>query len=222
MSDIAGAAAGATPWGAIIQGGTNLIGSLIAAGAAKKQRKQGQKILDRIGEETVPQEILANQNQAKQIAGQGLPQEQYNRAMKNIQRQQLMALRGAGDRRGGLTTLTTIQQNADDALLDLDATDAQQRIRNQQILMNANEDVGNRKQKIWERQYEYGQGLLGAGNTNKTSALDRGAAGLGYLGYGLAGSGLSGGRKRFEPMSGGFNPMEDGPVMDRIERPRVI
>jgi len=162
------------------------------------QKREGNKLLKRAGEEQVPQELLDNQMQAKQMANEGLPSQQYNNAMKNIQRQQLMALRGATDRRGGLATVSTTQQMANDALSNLDVADAQARKENQRFAMGVNNQVGNFKHDIWERKYNYAQGLRGYGNQNIVGGLDKlaGAAGSALYGGGLYGGG---GRKKAAP-----------------------
>lgn len=171
------------------------VGGLIKLISGAKQKKEGKGILKNIGEEVVPQDILDNQVMAKQRANQGLPSQQYANAMKNIQRQQLMALRGAGDRRGGLAAISTLNQSGNDAMLNLDAADAEQKIANERQLMQVNNQVGGWKNKIWERKYNYGMDLLGAGNQNQSGAFDDLGAGLGTALYGGAADGLFGGKK---------------------------
>lgn len=173
--------------GGIAQGVSGIISGIAGIG----QRREGKKLLRNIGDETVPEEVLANQVEAKTMANQGLPSAQYNQAMKNIQRQQLMALRGANDRRGGLAAISTTQQLAGDALGRLDMADAQQHIANQKQLMTVNNQVGDYKHSIWERKYNYGMGLLGMGNQNLYNGIDKVAAGGGSLAYG-ANDGSSG------------------------------
>ncbi len=176
--------------GGIAQGISGIISGIAGIG----QRKQGKKLLSQIGEEVVPEELLANQREAQTMANQGLPSQQYAQAMKNIQRNQLMALRGAQDRRGGLASLSSIQQGGDDAMLGLGVADAQQRIANQKYSMGINNQVGDFKNRIWERKYNYGQSLMGAGNQNLYNGIDKFASGVGYGVSGLGG-GSGGGRK---------------------------
>jgi hypothetical protein len=168
------------------------VGGILSGIAGIGQRTKGNRLLKKIGEETVPTELIENRNLAKQQAATGLPSEQYAKAMKSIQRQQLMALRGAHDRRGGLGILPIIQQTAGDASLNLDAADAQMKLANQRYAMGINERVGGFKNKIWERKYNYGMGLLGMGNQNLYGGLDKLGAGLGYGITGLRGGGRTG------------------------------
>jgi hypothetical protein len=187
--------------GGIAQGVSGLISGI--AGIA--QKREGNRLLKRAGEETVPQELLANQIQAQSMANEGLPSQQYNNAMKNIQRQQLLALRGANDRRGGLATVSTTQQLASDALQKLDVSDAQARRENQRFAMGVNNQVGNFKHNIWERKYNYAQGLRGYGNQNIIGGLDKLTAAGGSLAYG----GLYGGGGRTKAAPGYSMTEED-------------
>jgi hypothetical protein len=200
---------------AISQGVSGLANQIIGL----KQRKQGKKLLREIGDspvEQMPSEVLQNQEQARINANTGLPSEQYNQAMKNLQRQQMMALRGAQDRRGGLLTLAGNEQGYNDALLNLDAKNAQARLQNQNTLYGVNNNVAGWKHRLfqnnvadkWNRKYQYAMSLLGAGNQNASTGIDqfaaggmRGLQGMNFGGGGSnSGSNLGGGS---EPLSGG-------------------
>lgn len=183
--------------GAVSQG----IGSLINLGVGIAQRAKGKKLLKQLGEapaESIPNEILQNQKQAQLNANVGLPSEQYNNAMKNLQRNQMIALRGASDRRGALSILSNSQQAMDDGTLKLDVADANARMQNQRTLYGINNTVGNWRDKIWQnnvnnpymRKYQYAQSLLGAGNQNATTGADQLAgAGALFIGSGSFGGG---------------------------------
>lgn len=169
------------------------------------QRAKGRRLLKQAGEsptQYIPPEIIRNQEMATINANNGLPQEQYNQAMKNLQRQQLMMLKGSSDRRGGLLTLAGNQQAFNDSLTNLDVQNAKARIQNQNTLYGINNNVAGWKDKIWqnnvkapwERKYQYAQSLIGSGNQNATTGLDQlGAAGLQYAaGGGFGRRGRSG------------------------------
>lgn len=170
---------------------------LITGAAGLIQKGKARKALRNLEypTEQLPDELARNQNSAEQLAAQGLPSEQYNQAMKNIQRQQLMSLRGAQDRRGGLMAISGIQQGTNDALLNLDARNAAQRIANKQQLMTVNNQVAGAKRDSFDknvrdkynRDYNYQMSVLGAGNQNLFGGIDKGAAGLGGLLSGLFG-----------------------------------
>lgn len=177
----------------------NAAGGLLSGITGLIQKGQGRKLLKGLQypTEQLPQEVVANQRLAEQRAAEGLPSEQYNQAMKNIQRQQLMALRGAHDRRGGLGVLSGIQQGTNDATLNLDVANANARLNNQRQLMNVNSQTANWKSQLfnanvrdkYNRDYNYGMGLVGMGNQNLVGGIDRLAAGgVGLLAGGGFGS----------------------------------
>lgn len=173
--------------GATTQG----LGALIRLIGGGGQRREARKLLrdNPYPDETVPDEIYKNQNIAENNAAVGMPSEQYNQAMRNIQRQQVAALRAAQDRRGGLIALPSILQGTNDATLDLDAKDAEMRREAQKELMSANNNVAEWKDKVWDwntrqkylQNYQYAMSLLGAGNQNFTAGLDQGVGALGSL-----------------------------------------
>src|ERR1044071_5652061 len=105
-----------------VAGGLQALSGLFGLDAASKQRKEANRFLKNTPypTETMPDEYAQNQNLATTMAATGLPSEQYQMAMKNIQRQQVSALRAANDRRGGLSVLPSILQGTNDATLNLD------------------------------------------------------------------------------------------------------
>lgn len=198
------------PAAAIAQG----VGGILKLIGGNSQRNKGQRIINEIGDspdQAIPNEVLQNQAMAKQRANTGLPSEQYARAMRNITRQQLMTLKGSSDRRGGLTLLPTIQQNSNDAQLNLDVADANARVQNERALYGINNNVASWKNKIWannvrdkwNRKYQYGMSLLGSGNQNSANGTDQLLAGT------LSGlSGINWGRGR-KTNSGTGEPFMD-------------
>ncbi len=184
---------------------------LIQRGSANKWLKNNQEPT-----ESMSSEIKRNQELANIRANTGLPSAQYNNAMKNIQRQQLLALRGASMQGGGkaLGLLGGINQQGNDAVGDLDARDAEMRLNNEGQLMNVNNQVAGWKSKLfdsnvrqkWMRQYQQKMGELGAGNTNIFNGIDSiGAAGM-QIG---AGSGSSGtGSNGQTPSFGQYDQMQ--------------
>lgn len=167
----------------LIGGGASILGGVIKGLVGGGQRRKGRKLLDSLQypEEKIPTEIT-------DAANTGLPSEQYNQAMRNIQRQQLTALKSSQDRRGGLSVIPTIQQGTNDATLNLDVANANARQQNQFRLAGWKDKVwqNNVKDK-YNRDYAYGMGLLGQGNQNLYNGIDQGIAGAGMIGYGLYG-----------------------------------
>lgn len=183
------------------QGITEGLGGIVKLIAGSSQKKKANKLLSGLQypNEQIPSEITA-------AAATGLPSEQYNQGMQNIQRQQLIALRGAHDRRGGLGLISGIQQGTNDADLNLDVKNAQARQQNQFRLAGWKDKVwqNNIKDK-YNRDYNYAMGLLGQGNQNVYGGADQALAGAGTALTGsLLGSSGSGQIQR-TPNTGPFN-----------------
>lgn len=157
--------------------GAQALGGLINLGVGLFQKSKAAPLL-----KAANAEEAANQQLVQKNASIGLPSEQYNQAMKNIQRQQLFAMKKASDRRSGLALLPTIQDVTDTATGNLDVSNAQARAANQQRLIQYN----NQK---FLRDYNYAMGLKGMGNQNLYSGLDKLVAGGGQLLSGNFGSG---------------------------------
>jgi hypothetical protein len=192
MSSLMGGGSGAG--GGPGQGLANMASGLIGGVTGLIQKGKGKRLLKAAGEQPlyqIPQEILRNQKQAELNAQEGLPSQQYNNAMKNIQRSQTNALSGAMDRRSALMALPRIQQQATDAYGNLDSQDAQARRQNQQTAYNVGNTTAQYRDKAWntnelqpwQRKYSYAQNLIGAGNQNFTSGLEKFVGGAGQLAF---------------------------------------
>lgn len=181
-----------------IGGGEAALGFLTGA----HQKNMAHKALDTLNAtrpiETTPQEYIQNQELATSRANTGIPSEQYAMAMKNIQRQQLMSLKSASDRKGGLGLLASLDANGDSAIGKLDSANATARLNNQKDLIKVNNQLGTYKvgqfnrnvRQPWNRDYEYNMGLLGSGNQNQANSLNS----LGLLAAtGLKGQGFGSG-----------------------------
>lgn len=173
-------------------------GALVKGLVGGKQKREGKNILNGLEypTEEIPKEQIENTNLLKQQAATGLPSEQYQNAMKNIQRQQLLAIRSAHDRRGGLGVIPTIQQTTNDATLNLDTADAKQKIANTNSLIQGNNRLSSWKDKVWQnnvmgkynQKYNYGMSLLGQGNQNVSNGLDQAIGTAGMVGGGFYGN----------------------------------
>lgn len=173
------------------QGLANIGGGLISGIAGFFQRQKAKRELAKLKrpEYEIPQEILRSQKMAEQAANEGLPSQQYNQGQQNIQRQQNRAISMASDRRGGLMALPGIQQQSNDASLNLDVKDAQARMSNQQRLYGISGQTAqyrdkafniNKKQPYDEDKSYYMQ-LLGAGNQNLISGGEKILGGVGSM-----------------------------------------
>ncbi len=186
--------------------GTGLFTGLVSAGikgsTASAQKKEYKRILRDIGEfkpDVVSQEQWDNKKQAEINANNGLPSEQYNLAMRNIQKQQMQAIQGAQDRRSGGMLIPAIQANSNAANLALDSKNAGARLDNQRYLGNVNNQIANKKWQIYQgylanflRQQDYARKIQAAAIQNQNSAIESGVGGLTSLG-GMMGGGSSGG-----------------------------
>ncbi len=173
--------------------------------AANKQKKQGNALINApMPKEGIPSEITS-------AAAQGLPSEQYAKAQQNILRQQATAQAAAQDRRAGLGMIGKTQQATNDAMLSLDAKNAQAR---QQNLLR----LAQYKDKQWQvnekdpytRNYNYGMQVLGAGNANTVSGIDTLVGGIGDAAY----MGAFGGGNKYDPYADGRSAYK----MSRISR----
>lgn len=180
----------------------NIAGGLLSGAVGFFQRRKAKKELEKLKrpEYTTPNEILQNQKKAEMAANEGLPSQQYNQAMQNIQRQQNRALVAAGGRRSALMALPGIQQQANEQLLNLDVKDAQARRANERDLYSINSQVAGyrdkefniNKMQPYQDNLQYYRSLLGAGNQNLIGGIDKMASGGAML---LGAGGGSGGRK---------------------------
>jgi hypothetical protein len=180
---IGGAGAGAAfgPIGAIA-------GGLLGIGAGLFQTHKANKWLKNnpYPTEQLPSEVTENQNIARRNAARGLPSEQYAKAMQDIQRQQLSAIRSSNDRRGGLGMIPAITQGTNDATLNLNARDAAMQLDNEKTLMGENRYAAGWKDKLFQenvkdkynRDYDYNMGVKGAGNQNMFGGADKVLSGL--------------------------------------------
>lgn len=186
--------------GAAAQG----VGSLIGLIAGGKQKREGRKLLKGLQypDQQIPSEIT-------NAAATGLPSEQYNMAMKNIQQQQLMALRGAHDRRSGIGLIPQIQGATNNATLNLDAKNSEVRQQNQFRLAGWKDKVwqNNVKEK-YDRDRDYAMNLIGYGNQNTMGGLDQLAGGAA-----MAVNSLFGGGNRRSSTSN-LRPTQQGSLLD--------
>jgi hypothetical protein len=184
---------------AIIGGVVGVLGAGYGVYSGARQKSKAKKELDKLNAnepiETIPTEVLKNQELASLRAKTGLPSEQYSMAMKNIQRQQAKTLRGASDRRMGLGLLASVDDNANRAVGSLDAQNAQARLHNEKVSMDTNNQVANWKKgiydrnvrQIWNRNFDYNMGLMGAGNQNIANGIN---SGINLASSALIGSGI--------------------------------
>lgn len=130
-------------------------------------------------EYSIPKEISDNLSQAQLQALQGLPEEQKQEYVNNIQRNQNFGLNAIGTRQGGLTGLASLTQNGNDAYNKLLSEDSQARMANMDKLTNARNNMAQYQDKSFElnkllpfqQKTTEAQGLMGAGIQNAFGGL---------------------------------------------------
>lgn len=192
------------------QGFANTASGLLTGITGFFQRRKAKKSLANLQrpEYQIPEEILRSQKMAEQAANEGLPSQQYNQAQQNIQRQQSRAISAASSRRSGLMALPGIQQQANDSLLNLDVKDAQARMANRdklygimgQTAQYRDKAFEKNKMQPYERDYNYYQSLLGAGNSNLLAGADKLLGGVGQI---IDSGGQSGSSAKKKTTAGG-------------------
>jgi len=192
-------------WAAAIGASVALTSAGVNYYSASRQKKKAKQALEKLNAEkpveTIPDEIIKNQELASLRAKTGLPSEQYAMAMKNIQRQQAKTLKSATDRRMGLGLLASVDDNANRAVGNLDAENANARRQNERVSMDVNSQVANWKKgifdrnirQVWDRNFDYNMGLLGSGNQNQANAINSGVGAIASFVGSAAGRGGGGG-----------------------------
>jgi hypothetical protein len=180
-------------------GAANIAGGLLSGITGFFQRRKAKKELAKLQrpEYTIPEEITRSQKMAEMAANEGLPSQQYNQAMQKIQRNQANAVAAATDRRSALMALPRIQQQANDASLNLDAMDAQARMNNLKTLYSVSGQTAGYKDKAFQinklqpynQNLNYYNSLLGAGNQNMLGGADKLLGGAASILFGNGGGG---------------------------------
>ena len=188
-------------WVAAIAGSVALTAGAVKAGVGAHQKKVAKRWLSSHPEVTEPlnKELVQNQQLAQIRSNTGLPSEQYNIAMKNIQNQQLLALKKASLLGGGkaLGIVGGVNEQGNNAVGNLDAMNANARLRNEGQLINVNARLAYEKARLFNanvrepdlriRYAKYNE--LNAGQQNIAAGLDQMASGGGQIASGFAGGG---------------------------------
>lgn len=130
--------------------------------------------------------------EANQRAMNGLPQEQYQKALQDIQRNQGYAIQQLRDRRTGVAGVGAVQQRSNDAVLGLDVQDAAARERNQRLADAQYGKLISMRGGYAQQSLDYGGALQAAGIQNIGNAVSS-ISQMGGAGAFSGGSGVSGG-----------------------------
>lgn len=153
--------------------------------------RQQRKSLDR-PEFAIPQETLDKLTDAQVQSLVGLPEEQRQKMIQDIERGQQSALQQYSSMGAGLKGIAAAQQTATDAMLDVGTLDAQERIAAQQRLQDVRGEVSRLREKEFElnemqpylNKMRSAEAMSGAGLQNIMGGVTSGAKmGLDYAKY---------------------------------------
>ncbi len=170
------------PIGLAIAAGVAAATGIAKLGVGIAQRRKGKKLEEATErpDYEIPEEIFQNLNQAQQMALQGLPAEQKQQYIQNLQQSGQFALSQMGSRKAGLTGVAQLNQQQQFGFQNMLAMDAQARQQNQMQVMQQRQNVaGFRDQAFQLNQlnpfYEdtaRAQALQGAGMQNIMGGLN--------------------------------------------------
>lgn len=165
---------------AVAAGGQALLGAGQAIFSGRK--KAGKEPVYEI-----PKEVQQGINLATGMAQEGMPEAQRTAAIQNVQQSALMSMRGAADRRSGLSALGNIQAQQDRSALNIMAQDAAMRMQNQRFLYSALMSGANAADKAfanrwqsWANKMQQSRANVGAGMQNMAGSLKTLATGAIY------------------------------------------
>ena len=142
--------------------------------------------------DSIPLEFFQNREIARQMAQIGLPSQQYNNSINNINSNQAAALATAQNSNNPAGVIQGVVGQTNRAKANLDAEDAQARENNQRYFIQENSQLGHRKDQQeqanvfdpYTRDFNLMQAYRGAGQQNlNTAAGQAGQLGLAYLNY---------------------------------------
>lgn len=154
--------------------------SVLKAGQGIMQGIKGNKLAKQNKRPTyeIPNEFKQNLAIAENMGRIGLPQQQYNQAQQNFQRNQASALRQF-NRMGNPRGLAGIVRAGNDATLGLDVADAEARMSNQRNAMGYRSQIGQQQlaKQQWDKFSKFQENadaaaaLQGAGRQNVMGGL---------------------------------------------------
>lgn len=148
----------------------------VKAGLGAWQLYQGRKMArnNNINNQQLPNEYNQNLRMATRMAGEGLPQQQYNRSLMNIYSNQgtgLKYLRDTGVR-SDAGKIAGIVGNTNRALENLGSQDVAQKLKNQSLLMSYRDMIARAKKQSFDENAAAARGMQGAGLQNLGGAVD--------------------------------------------------
>lgn len=140
----------------------------------------------------IPDEAKQNLSLAQQMAAQGLPEQQRQNYIENIQRSNASALSELGSRKAGIAGVAALDQRSKDSYQNLLGMDSQARMANQRYLFEQNQNMANYQDQAFQVNslnpyYEKtarNEALMGAGLQNVGRGIQMGASAIGRYGQG--------------------------------------
>jgi hypothetical protein len=157
------------------------IPAAVKTGTGIAQYLQGRKALRNTKRpmREIPREVIANLNQAQVQALEGMPEEQRNLFIQDMQRGQQQAVRGLSDRRAGIAGIPQLYQGELDSLNRLAMQDSAMRLQNQNLLTAQRAEMGRQRDTQFQlNEYEpflnkmrMAEGLIGSGMQNAMGGI---------------------------------------------------
>lgn len=157
------------------------IPAAVKTGTGIAQFLQGRKALRNTKRpmREIPREVIANLTQAEVQALEGMPEEQRNLFIQDMQRSQQQAVRSLSDRRAGIAGIPQLYQGELDSLNRLAIQDSQMRLQNLNNLTAQRAEMGRQRDTQFQlNEYEpflnkmrMAEGLIGSGMQNAMGGL---------------------------------------------------
>lgn len=134
----------------------------------------------------IPDEFIQNRNLARQMAQIGLPQQQYNNQLNNINQNQAQGIAAINNSANPGAGIAATVRAGDNATNTLNAEDAQARANNQRYFISQNgvlgqQELAKQQNDVYDkytRDFNQMQAYRGAANQNYNNAIN-GAQNLG-------------------------------------------
>lgn len=171
------------PLGGLIIGGASL---LYGVGKDISNSNKANNIEKNLKTPTdvIPQEFYQNREIARQMAQIGIPQQQYNNNLNNINQTQAGALNAVSNSANPGAGIAAIVRQGDQAKNTLDAEDAQARATNQRYFLQQNDKLAARKDQQeqtnvfdpYTRDFNQMQAYRGAADQTTGNLINAGAS----------------------------------------------
>lgn len=147
---------------------------------------------------SVNENYLKNVALAENMGRVGLPQEQYNRGIQNIGRNQSAAFTSLSRSANPMAGIQGLLRASNDATLGLDVQDANARLNNQRFAFGQRQNLANEQNRVWDwnkkqkflAEADAASQEIAAGKANAFGGLtDLSQLGSAALGAGVFGSG---------------------------------